>query len=256
MVYGFSPSSFASLLNQHEKSHNENLSSLCEIVRNLQAEVTALKTQITQVADKGPIYIPAPPPVVPALAAASASQAPAPPPPPPPPAAAAPSWATVARRSKKKKTSTFVPAGTDATFSGRRTESYAQFARTLATTTTTAQKPSPPKRQQVYTTPPLRPRRLIAERDGSELYLTPMELRDALNKALGFTAILSTQVSRGHSGSNTGHVSITLMENLLATKLYAKVGEHLNTIPGALSLHLDSPDVQMVVHGVPTSISL
>jgi hypothetical protein len=108
----------------------------------------------------------------------------------------------------------------------------------------------------VNTTPPLRPRRLIAKRDGSELYLTPMELRDALNKALGFTAILSTQVSRGHSGSNTGHVSITLMENLLATKLYAKVGEHLNTIPGALSLHLDSPVVQMVVHGVPTSISL
>jgi hypothetical protein len=46
------------------------------------------------------------------------------------------------------------------------------------------------------------------------------------------------------------------MENLLATKLYAKVGEHLSTIPGAISLHLDSPVVQMVVHGVPTSLPL
>ena len=46
------------------------------------------------------------------------------------------------------------------------------------------------------------------------------------------------------------------MENLLATKLYAKVGEHLTVIPGAISLHLDTPIVQIVVHGVPTSLPL
>src|SRR5260221_677053 len=46
------------------------------------------------------------------------------------------------------------------------------------------------------------------------------------------------------------------MENLLATKLYAKVGAHLTVIPGAVSLHLDTPIVQIVVHGVPTSLPL
>jgi hypothetical protein len=43
------------------------------------------------------------------------------------------------------------------------------------------------------------------------------------------------------------------MENLLATKFHVKVGEHLATIPGAISLHLDTPIVPMVVHGIPTS---
>jgi hypothetical protein len=87
-----------------------------------------------------------------------------------------------------------------------------------------------------------------------------MQLRDDLNKALsstpGSVAILSIQVSRGSAGACTGNVSITLMENLLASRLYARVGENLNLIPGALSLHLDSPLVQMVVHGVPTDLPL
>jgi hypothetical protein len=74
-----------------------------------------------------------------------------------------------------------------------------------------------------------------------------------LNKALGFTAILSVQISRV-AGGNTGNVSLTLMENLLATKLYAKVGEYLSTIPGACSLHLDTPIIPMVVHGIPTTL--
>ena len=138
------------------------------------------------------------------------------------------------------------------------TETYAQFLRKRAgISAPSAPKVSPPKRQQPSnTTPPLRPRRLIVKRDGTELISTPMELRDALNKVLGFTAVLSTQVSRGSSGSNTGHLSITLMENLLATKCYAKVGENLNIIPGAVSLHLDPPIVQMVVHGVPVNLPL
>jgi len=82
-----------------------------------------------------------------------------------------------------------------------------------------------------------------------------MELRDDLNKALGSIAILSIQISCS-SGGDTANVSITLMENLLASKLYGKIGENLAIIPGALSLHLDSPIVQMVVHGVPTSLPL
>src|SRR5258708_12752994 len=46
------------------------------------------------------------------------------------------------------------------------------------------------------------------------------------------------------------------MENLLAPKLYARVGEHLNTVPGAVSLHLDNPIVQVVVHGVPVDMPI
>ena len=42
------------------------------------------------------------------------------------------------------------------------------------------------------------------------------------------------------------------MDNLTTSRLYARVGEKLNVIPGAVSLHLDEPLVQMVVHGVLT----
>src|SRR5258706_1392025 len=135
-------------------------------------------------------------------------------------------------------------------------ESYAQF---MARRNTGASAPPPPpaapKRQQPNTAPPVRPRRLLVKRDESPINKTPMELRDDLNKALGSIAILSVQISRS-SGGDTGNVSITLMENLLASKLYGKIGENLAIIPGALSLHLDSPIVQMVVHGVPTSLPL
>jgi hypothetical protein len=55
------------------------------------------------------------------------------------------------------------------------------------------------------------------------------------------------------AGCNTGNVWNTLMENLLASKLNAKLGEHLFTIPGACSLHLDTPIIQMVLHGIPTT---
>jgi hypothetical protein len=119
-----------------------------------------------------------------------------------------------------------------------------------------APKASPPKSANNNTTTPFRPCSLIVKQDGTALCLSPLQLCVTLNKALGFTAILSTQVSRGTGGGDTGNVSLTLMENLLAPKLYAKVGEHLNTIPGALSLHIDTPIVHMVVHGVPTDIFL
>jgi hypothetical protein len=112
----------------------------------------------------------------------------------------------------------------------------------------------PPNRQQNNTSPALRPRRLIVRRDGSAITQTTMELRDALNKALGFVAIQSVQVSNSSAVDCTGNVSLTLMENFLATKIHAKVGRHLSTIPRACSLHLDNPIVQMVVHGIPTSL--
>lgn len=46
------------------------------------------------------------------------------------------------------------------------------------------------------------------------------------------------------------------METLTATRLSSKVSEHLNIISGALSLHLEEPHVQIVVHGIPTDLPL
>jgi hypothetical protein len=253
----FNPTPFGVILAKLEKKHTDTISSLVEIVRNLQIELVSLKSQVAALDSVVDVVMPEPP-SAPAAAPPPAPKAPQQPPPPPPPAppAAAPSWATVTRRARKKKTATIqTAAGVVPLFhvnTNRNIETYPQY---LARMNASAPKASPPKKQQP-TTIPLRPRRLLVKRDGTELTSTPMQLRDALNKVLGFTAILSAQISRGSSGACTGNVSLTLMENLLATKLYAKVGEHLNTIPGALSLHLDSPIVQMVVHGIPTSLPL
>src|SRR6266566_1436999 len=258
---------FRVILGKLEKRHTESISALVETVRFLLAEVTTLKSQVAALdsvvdivtpapfvaSSPAPVRVPQPP------AAAAAKQAPPPPPPPPPAAPIAPSWATVTRRARRGKAPVKTAAGVVESFHLNETprESYAQF---LARRNTGPAAPSPPppapKRQQINTTPPLRPRRLLIKRDGTDLNKTPMELRDALNKALGYTAILSVQLARTSAGGNTGYVSITLMENLLATKLYAKIGEHLATIPGAISLHLDTPIVQMVVHGVRTSLPL
>ena len=179
---------------------------------------------------------------------------------PPPPAV--PSWATVARKKKgKQPTIIRTAAGDVESFHMSRVPTqklppYLARYRNMADAVPPPPPPPAPKRQQKNTTPPLRPRRLLVKRDGSDLTKTPLQLRDALNKALGYTAVLSTQIARSSAGGNTGHVSVTLMENLLATKLYPKVGEHLTVIPGAISLHLETPIVHIVVHGVPTSLPL
>jgi hypothetical protein len=264
-LYQFKHTAFGVMMAKLEKRHTDSISALVETVKFLLGELTTIKSQVAALDSVVDIVTPAPPAFAPAPArprpAAPAAPAPrpVPPPPPPPPPPAAPSWATVTKRGRKKKaTTTHTAAGEVDAFHHRPPpETYPQYLARLARTSDPAPKsPSPSKRHSTNTTPPVRPRRLIVKRDGSELSSTPVQLRDALNKALGFTAALSTQVSRGASGSNTGHVSITLMENLLASKLYARVGEHLNTIPGAISLHLDTPLVQMVVHGVPTDLDL
>src|SRR6266566_8525866 len=247
-------------MSKFESQHAETIVALTDSIKFLLGEITTLRSQVAALDSVVDTVTPAPPAFVPAPAAQpkapAAASAPQPPPPPPPPAPIAPSWATVTRRARMGK-AVQTAAGQVESFhmNTQPTETYAQFLRKRAGLhAPSVPKASTPKRQQpLNTTPPLRPRRLIVKRDGTELTSTPMDLRDALNKVLGFTAVLSTQVSRGSSGSNTGHLSITLMESLLATKCYAKVGENLNTIPGAVSLDLDTPIVQMVVHGVPVN---
>jgi hypothetical protein len=218
-------------LGKLEKRHTDTIAALVEIVRNLRSEITSLKSEVAALDSVVDTVIPAPPPALPVLSPAARRAPPPPPPPPPPPAPAAQTWATVARRQRRKKPS-IIPAGADKTFRGLSTESYAQFiaARTLSALAAApaahfAAPPAASKRQQTNTTPALRPRRLLVKRDGSELTKTPMQLRDDLNKALsstpGSVSVLSIQVSRGSAGACTGNVSITLMENLLASRLYA-----------------------------------
>jgi hypothetical protein len=238
----WNPNSFGAILSKLEKYHLDTVQPLFESVRFLLGELTSLKSEVAAFHSVVDVITPAPfTPSASAAPRAPAAQAPRPSAPPPPPAASAPSWATVAKRSRRNKTG--IP----------------NLTPIITNTATVASKARQPKGQQTSNnnnSPSTRSRRLIVKRDGTDLNLTPVQLRDALNKALGFTAILSAQVSRSPAAGNTGNVSLTLMENLPATKLYAKVGEHLSTIPGATSLHLDSPIVQMVVHGIPTSLPL
>src|SRR5260221_3885039 len=246
-----------------EERQQDTITSLKETVSYLLGEIVILKSQVAaldSVVDTVtpvPVFVPGP--VTPAQAPAPPPPRPIPPPPPPPPPAA-PSWATVARKGKKKAKApppiVMTVAGPVESFHHKRApvESYPQYLARMSRSFNSAPAPQKQQQQQQNTSPPLRTRRLLVKRDGSELQLSALQLRDALNKALGYTAVISTQVSRGASGSNTGNVSITLMENLLASKLYARVGEHLNTVPGAVSLHLDHPIVQVVVHGVPVDM--
>ncbi len=272
----FNPKPFGVILAKLEKHHTDSISTLVETVRFLLGELTSLKSQVAALDSVVDAVTPAPfatilspaPRHIPAPPAAAAKLSPPPPPPPPPAVPVAPLWATVARRVRRGK-AVHTAAGLVESFHLNRppAENYAQFmARRNAGASAPPQQQAPPRnnpltgppasRRQINTTPPLRPRRLLIKRDGSNLSKTPVQLRDDLNKALNFTAILSVQIARSSAGGDTGNVSLTLMENLLASKLYAKIGEHLAIIPGALSLHLDSPIVQMVVHGVPTSLPL
>lgn len=108
-----------------------------------------------------------------------------------------------------------------------------------------------PKPQADHHPPSIHPRRLIVKRDGTETKRSLLKLQDALNKALGSTSIQSVAFAP-NLGEASSPVSLTIMENLLATRLYNKVGQILSIIPGAKFLHLDTPLVQLDVHSIPT----
>ena len=130
------------------------------------------------------------------------------------------SWATVARRGGKKRN-------------------------TFQTSTTPAQpkprtniKPSQPRKGITA-----RERRLIVKQEGSPLNKTELELRNEINTALAGTYIQSVSVK-----GNT--ITINTMESIRATSLNSKVDTFLHLIPGTVSVHLDTPDTQILVHGL------
>lgn len=100
---------------------------------------------------------------------------------------------------------------------------------------------------------PLCLRRLNDKCDSLEATITYLTLSNTFNTALGSTTILSVQFVRAFDAT-CSHTSITGMENLLATTMASKVRELLKLIAGILSLHVELPLVQMVVHRVSTDL--
>ena len=136
------------------------------------------------------------------------------------------SWATVARKGCKKRNTG---------------QGGAASAQHKSQTTT---KPSQPKKGITA-----RERRLIVKREGGPLNKTKLENRNVINTALAGTYIQTVSVK-----GNT--ITITTMESIRATSLNSKVGTFLHLIPGTMSVHLDTPVIQLLVHGLPTSSSL
>jgi len=89
---------------------------------------------------------------------------------------------------------------------------------------------------------------LIIKREGSPLNKTKLELRNEINTALASTYVQTISVK-----GNT--IIITTMKSIRATLLNSKVGTFLHLIPGTVSVHLDTPVTQLLVHGLPTSSS-
>ena len=51
-------------------------------------------------------------------------------------------------------------------------------------------------------------------------------------------------------------ITLTTMETTKATYLNSRVSSFLHLIPGTISVHLDTPMTQLLVHGIPTGQTL
>ncbi|RPA90486.1 hypothetical protein L873DRAFT_1795447 [Choiromyces venosus 120613-1] len=143
---------------------------------------------------------------------------------PTPTAVGAPSWVVVVRRGKKKAPGTSMPAP-------------------AAKPTPPANAPAPKKGITMIE------RRLVIKRDGFPLNPTTMELRDAINRVLSSNDILTVSLTNAN-------ITITTMESVRVTSLNSKASAFLHLIPGVTTVHLDKPDTQLLVHGLPTTHSL
>ena len=94
-----------------------------------------------------------------------------------------------------------------------------------------------------------RERRLIIKREGGPLATTALDLRNDINHALAGTYLQTVSI-------NGNTVTLNTMENVRATALNGKIGTFLHLIPGTVSVQLDAPTTQLLVHGIPTGETL
>ena len=134
-------------------------------------------------------------------------------------------WATVARKGRKEKTT------------------MAARAANAPTRSTTNNRPQLKKGLTA------RERCLVIKHEGGTLPTTGLDLRDDINLALAATYVQTVSL-RGNT------VTLTTMESIKATLLDSKVGTFLHLLPGTVSVHLDTPVLHVLVHGIPTSKSL
>ena len=136
-----------------------------------------------------------------------------------------PTWATVARKRN------------------RRTKAIPTKPAPPAAKPDTA-KPVPQKKG-----PTARERQLFVKKEPGALPGTLLELRDEINRALAGTYVQTVSV-KGDT------ITLTTMETTKATYLNSRVSSFLHLIPSTISIHLDTPMTQLLVHGIPTSQTL
>ena len=95
-----------------------------------------------------------------------------------------------------------------------------------------------------------RERRLLIKRDGTPLTSSTVAIRDSINTALQAT-LIQRVVCRPDN-----NLTLVTMETVKAASLSKKVSSFLHLIPGTTTIHLDFPNVQILMHGLPTDRSL
>jgi hypothetical protein len=203
------------------KDYRSAVDALTETIETLTEELDAFRSATPRPATPTPIPFPLAVPETEKKSTDPDTRSANPPAAPPPP-----SWATVARRGGKK--------------------THTNTARNVQVAPKPTNDPKPPQPKKGLTA---RERRLVIKREGAPLTMTALELRNEINHALAATFV-QTVTLKGNT------VSLTTMESVKATTLNSKVGAFLHLIPGTVSVHLDTPVTQLLVHGIATSCSM
>ena len=202
------------------KDYRSAIDSLIEDIEALTEEIATLKSATPRPTTPTPIPFDTTGRKAPEIATSKPSAQP-----PKNPAPATQSWATVARRGNKKR-------------NNRLSGSAPPVPRHN-------NKDGPTLKKGITA----RERHLIIKREGGPLATTALDLRNDINHALAGTYLQTVSIS-----GNT--VTLNTMENVKATTINGKIGTFLHLIPGTVSVHLDAPTTQLLVHGIPTGETL